>query len=396
MNSRNALIVLGFVFILLLNIFAFAPIVRDLSGRVTEPFSASVTVADITIPNTFTQNITPTTGGSDVRITIQITYGGTGVVNITRSKPGNFTNGFDWEIIEDGRTVSVNDLGDNLQWLANNSASTIYLNFTVNPPTISTVNETAGTVYDKYVNVGAVNHFYDVSASTSANTGFSNFSLYLVNGTQTDVTTLYNFTVSNGIARWFGFNLSTKQFRISGTGDSSTENDVVSGSGDGGGDRYSPDENTSFTLDPTWIEDTFQEGETQLYEVTIQNRGDTDFSISMVSNVPFIHVPEQAAVTQDGITVVPITVDPLEPGEHFGTVTFTSEGEEKELFLDLQVTPRPQQETPGVVEEESTPPPVVSPQKSTLPSQRAINSVLLLLLLVLYGAWMVYHVKRER
>ncbi|MBI2550473.1 hypothetical protein HYV83_04820 [Candidatus Woesearchaeota archaeon] len=165
------------------------------------------------------QNITPSVGGANISIILQMTYNGTGVQNITITLPSGWKKIVNVKINESGVIKNATLAGGQLTWEANHSALNATMIFDAAPPSLtSSVNFTNTTFFQKNLTVESDNSFTNVSVSVEVNSSYTFYTLYWYNGTQfVDKTVEFNLQVAGGLANFSGFSTSTVLFRLEGS-----------------------------------------------------------------------------------------------------------------------------------------------------------------------------------
>jgi hypothetical protein len=311
-------------------------------------------------------------------------------LNATVRKPAGYETGFAWqETTPQARNIS--DTGQNLELSLDPAVTQISLLFSVQAPVLATdyVTETEHT-YAKGVHVGSESHLVNVSASTAVSPDFSGYRLYEVGSNETDKTEEYHLQVSNGIARWYGFNLSAKTFKLvstNGTGritpPPALPGNPTSEGGHGGGSHMGcyvgwhneggrcvrdaaknstasqesplppvqeqPQELQRYTVDPQWVTLALSENESRIVNITLRSRADAPLNITYYGTTEFLGKQQRSLTLQSGEEMqIPVTIGPLTPGEWLGRIITSDGTSEQQVFFQVEGagTP-PQQESPA-------------------------------------------------
>ncbi|MFC1647858.1 hypothetical protein ACFL1B_00240 [Nanoarchaeota archaeon] len=377
-----------------------------LTGRATASFDATMTVVDISyVEADYAQLTEAIASGPNVNISIPVVYGGSGIVNVTIYKPRDFTNGFNWYVIEDGVTKNVTVLNGNLQWGANFSATDVDMFFQVLSPYL-TIEFTEYEPYNftRQVRIGSENPFKNVSANVSINASYSGYTLYELDRVEDNVTSLYSLAINDSMASWSNFTLSTKTFKLFGTSetavyeeedddDTTTTTTTTGGGGGGGGGggaggSYAFDDAKPYTVEPDWIDIIVKVGERRRLNITVSNLARTKQNFTVNSTMPFIDVATTilrvpAKLSMNAVVYVEVT----EPGAKDGRVLISNGMETRYVFIHLD-TIEPEQviiEKPVEIIKERT---VEVPGKGILVESG--NGFLLLLIFIVFLAIAVY------
>ena len=197
MNSKSILLTLLSILALTFTYLAIYP--THLEGYATTSFSANIQVASIQVSgstidfNHSIQEQIAIANGSNINLTIPVTYTGTDIGIIAASIPTGYEFAQGWYVIENGIQKNVISNSTQLVWTANYTANNVTLHCVTPPPTIIIINMTNSTTqYLKTIKVSSDVHYTNAKASVTINENYPYYRLYLKENGLIDVTQTYN------------------------------------------------------------------------------------------------------------------------------------------------------------------------------------------------------------
>lgn len=344
MNSRDLLIAAALAGLLGYLLFLPGSPVGPL-GQAIGSFEATATVVNITFVNGTAAGI-PVTNGDPLNGSVNLTYQGAGVVDVTVTKPAGYEDGYGWLINESGTVKNVTDLGENLRWSADLDLGGAILLFSL-PPPVLVIESTAvlAESYERRVMISSERHFEDVHAVVAVSVEFGEYGLFLLPN-MTDVTDEYALQVADGVASWQGFGLSTKRFLLAGSREADSRA--------GGAGRYLlplPEEASVGPLfvSPELVELRLVAGGDET-PITIRNVGDVPLELRIATTAAWLRPSMTSLLLAPGEEQgILVTVDP--PIGHWEGRLIVSDGErETYVFFDVEVVPSPAVAPPPVPE----------------------------------------------
>ena len=299
-------------------------------------FDIGMTVTDVNVTiyqNASVQlNETAYVNFNNLTIELPVTYSGFFyIMNVSVESPTEWYNESDWRIVEDGLNITVTEIGSNLTWEANPNASNISLFFEIPSPILTIIyHSTTSSLDFQNMSVASLNHIINVSATVNASENHTLYNLYEKEGSSwTDVTNKYHLLINGTNATFWGFNLSTKYFKLegyceenwtcsawsSGTCGTRTCSDSNScgttlsqpslslscGGGGGGGGGFIAHSDNTIEFEPDMISLMVEKGEKINYDVLVKNLADRKLTLeSGISPSNFITTDMGGLILESG------------------------------------------------------------------------------------------------
>src|SRR4030042_93993 len=381
LNKTDTWVIASSVIIIIIITLAFLfprivdNIITGLASSATFDVSVSVIHAVFEINNR-TQLDLVLVNGTNINITMPVTYYDNITMNLSLEIPTGFECGFGWYVNESGSIKSVTANTTYLSWEADKSVKDTDLYFEAPPPSIiSEVIYTGDSYYEKNIVIESCCPLSNVSVNISVSMNYQDYILYQIeNNTLVNKTGEYHLQVANGWAYFYGFNLSNKSFRIQAAPNATIVERIITVGGGGGGGggggaavpllNYTPGQ--KFLVEPNYISIITSVQDLIASPIIIYNLKGEDETFNISSTGGFIIIPTSTVTIwhKDYMRVpVYINTSGLSPGKYTGYIYVRSDKEEENVTVGLELLESqrevggqekpPTEQQPGAITSES-------------------------------------------
>jgi hypothetical protein len=368
------------LFALLVSAFlsvVFLPWQNNLSGFSFATFSVGLEIQHLAYDIDDIIQLTPVVvNGGDVNLSLNVSYYGSGSMNVSFPKPQNYTCTDAVLVRENNLPKSTYDNGTNIIWMANKSAGGAILVFSAPSPFIYEQTELLDQEYENEIKISSCAHLLNASAQVNITPGYENYRLYLVvNNARQDKTLEYGLTINGSQAIFSAFDLSNKTFIITAT-DEDEDDDEHATRG-----FYGTREEPEVNITPPVVEESFAEFNVKPREIKgsslgiysskikIQNTGKSDLTLQISAN-PAVQIADEIILGAGEIQEVGFIINHYAPGTYYEEIRIRAEGLTRIVGVWINIGEPPVRAKPAI--NIPLPPVQQSPGKIKLP----LNTIL--------------------
>jgi hypothetical protein len=383
------------LFALLVSAFlsvALIPWQNNLSGFSFASFSVGLEVQHLAYDTNNIMQLTPVfVNGPDVNLSLNVSYYGSGNMNVSFTKPQNYTCTDAIFVRENNLPKSAYDNGTHIIWTANKSAGGATILFAAPAPFIYEQTEALDQEYENEIKISSCAHLINATAEVNLTTGFEPYRLYLVvNGARQDKTSEYRFSVNGSQASFSSFNLSNQTFIIVGTMEEDEDDDRHAHNIGFFGFRNETQGNTTIPeIENEFAEFTVRPREIKasslgIYssKIRVQNIGEQEVTLTLTSG-PAVQIADKITLESGEMREVSFIINHNVPGTYYEEIKVSADGLTRIAGILITITQPPAMPKPTI--NTGTPPKEQAPRNITLPlNEILIDFVGLMVLLAIF------------